>query len=73
MENAKQTNTLKSQYFKIVNNFYSNYYLRKSPTDSLEISDSTINENHEDLFVIDAADTFATRFLIRFAHITRTH
>ena len=55
---------IQKQYWKIVNHFYSDFCLRKS-SDTLEISDSNINSNLEDFFVI-AKSTSDEGFLIRF-------
>ena len=56
---------IQKQYWKIVNHFHSDFYLRKSSQDMLEMSDSSINSNLEDFFVI-AKSTSDKGFLMRF-------
>ena len=56
---------IEKQYWKIVNQKYSDFGLQKSSQDMLEISDSSINSNHEDFFVI-AKSPSDKGFVIRF-------
>ena len=56
---------IQKQYWKIVNQKYSDFYLRKSSQDMLEVSDSSINSNLEDFFVISKSPS-NKGFLIRF-------